>query len=362
MADIVHIYRASVPANTESYVEWVECEGFPAPKHYIYNKNRSIDFAAIEGTVSASSAATVTIVGECYPYPSCLCSYTPLPSTTTTTLAAVNFAISTDCTGTGLNGTGRITVDTFTGGNGTYYSVGIGTTSGDAFSAPQTLLSGATSYQFTSLSNGTYFVVLRDSIGNFKINSIAVSCTNTTTTTSTTSTTSTTTSTTSTSTTTTAAPNCDFNGGSAVITYTTTTTSTTTGAPTTTSTSTTSTSTTTTTTLAGTTTTTTTISGISLNVYAKDIGAFPGITLYVSVNSGSPIAVGTVDDSSCTIRGTLYEPTIAEGDSLEFTTGYLMKGSLTTCPASPTLTSYIYNVNGAASQDVYITMDSDNGL
>jgi len=223
MADIVHIYRASVPANTESYVEWVECEGFPAPKHYIYNKNRSIDFAAIEGTVSASSAASVTIVGECYPYPSCICSYNALPSTTTTTLAAVNFAISTDCTGTGLDGTGRITVNTFSGGNGIYYSVAIGPTSGDAFIAAQTLLSGASSYQFTALSNGTYFVVLRDSVGNFKINSIAVSCNATSTTTTSTSTTSTSTSTTST---TTAAPICTYAGGSVVIAYGTSTTST----------------------------------------------------------------------------------------------------------------------------------------
>ena len=356
----VKIYRISVPSSQTSYVEWTECEGWAGPKQLIYSRMPSIDVSAVQNSVSASSVATITEVGSCNPFPSCQCVYYGSTTTTTTTIPPIDFVLTPYCTGSFIDGTGTINVNTFSGGNGTYQSVAIGTTSGNAFAATPINLSGASSYEFTGLYNGVYYVVLRDSSGAFKIKTATVSCTATTTTTTTT-----TTSTTTTTTTTTAAPNCDFNGGSAVITYTTTTT---TEAPTTTTTSTTTTTTTTaaptttTTTAAPTTTTTTAAPALSLNVYAKDIGAFPGITLYVSVNSGSPIAVGTVDDSSCTIRGTLYEPTIAEGDSLEFTTGYLMKGSLTTCPPSPTLTSYIYNVSGLASQNVYITMDSDNGL
>ena len=254
MADIVHIYRASVPANTESYIDWVECEGFYAPTHYIYNKNRSIDFAAISGSVTASNpATTVVVVGDCYPFPSCQCSYDPLPpTTTTTTLGVVNFTLTPYCTGSGINGTGTINVNTFSGGSGVYQSIAIGSTAGAAFAATPTNLSGATSYEFTALSNGTYHIILRDSLGNYTTKNTIVDCINTT---STTSTTSTSTSTTSTTSTTTAAPICTYNGGSAVITYTTTTT--TTLAPTSTTTST-STSTTSTTTEPPTTTTTTT--------------------------------------------------------------------------------------------------------
>ncbi len=273
MADIVKIYRVSVPANTDSYVEWTECEGFSSPKHLIYNKNRSIDFAAIQGTVSASSTATITPVGDCYPYPSCQCSYDPLPpTTTTTTLAGVNFTLTPYCTGSGVNGTGTINVNTFSGGNGVYQSIGIGSTPGNAFAATPINLSGATSYEFTSLFNGTYHIILRDSLGNYVIKSTIVDCINVT---STTSTTSTSTSTTSTTSTTTIALNCTYNGGSAVIAYTTTTTSTststttaapttttTTAAPTTTTTTAAPTTTTTTTTEAPTTTTTTTSGGV----------------------------------------------------------------------------------------------------
>ena len=279
MADVVKIYRVSVLPNTDSYVEWTECEGFRSPKHYIYNKNRSIDFAAIENTVSASSLATILPVGDCFPFPSCQCSYEPLPpTTTTTTLASVNFNLTPYCTGSGINGTGTINVNTFSGGSGIYQSVGIGSTPGNAFAATPINLSGATSYEFTGLFNGTYHIILRDSLGNYTTKSTIVDCINTTSTTTTT---------------TTAAPICTFNGGSAVITYTTTTTSTststtTTEAPTTTTTSTAAPTTTTTTTEAPTTTTTTTASpyaSISLRNSSLDI-----VVTDVQVNSVSVIS------------------------------------------------------------------------
>jgi hypothetical protein len=218
---------------------------------------RSIDFAAINSSpyalISASSAATITEVGTCFPYPDCICSYTVLPSTTTTTVAPINFTLTPYCTGSGVNGTGTINVNTFTGGNGTYQSIAIGTTAGNAFSATPINLSGASSYEFTGLFNGTYHIILRDGLGVYTIKNTNVNCINVTSTTSTTSTS------TSTTSTTTAAINCNYNGGTAVMVYTTTTstststtaaptsttstTSTTTEAPTTTSTSTTTTTT-----------------------------------------------------------------------------------------------------------------------
>ena len=74
MAD-VYIYRVSIPSNTTSYVEWTECEGWQGPRQLLYDRMPSIDFGAIENTVSASSAATITIVGNCTPAPECGCVY-----------------------------------------------------------------------------------------------------------------------------------------------------------------------------------------------------------------------------------------------------------------------------------------------
>jgi hypothetical protein len=206
----VYIYRVSVPANQTSYVEWTECEGYSGPKQLIYNRMRTIDVQAVAGSVSASLSADISIVGNCSPYPSCECTYIGQSTTTSTTIAPINFVLTPYCTGSGVNGNGTINVNTFSGGSGTYQSVAIGTSAGQAFAATPINLSGASSYEFTGLFNGLYYVVLRDSIGGYKINSTFVDCLNTTTTTSTT-----------------AAPICTYNGGSAVITYTTTTTSTT---------------------------------------------------------------------------------------------------------------------------------------
>lgn len=248
----VNIYRVSISSNTSSNVEWKECDGDISSRELIYDRMRSIDFISQVGFVSASSTATIAVVGNCTPFPDCDCSYFPTTSTTTTTAAPINFTLSTICEGLGLNGDGKITATSFSGGSGTYQSIAIGSSPFNAFNATPTNLSGATTFDFTSLTNGTWYVILRDSVGAYTIKNIAVSCNFTT---STTSTTSTSTSTTSTTSTTTAASNCNYNGGSAVITYeTTTTTSTSTSS---TSTTTTEAPTTTTTTEAPTTTTTT---------------------------------------------------------------------------------------------------------
>lgn len=349
MADIVKIYRVSVQANADSYVEWTECEGFRSPKHLIYNKNRSIDFAAIEGSVSASSVATILSVGECYPFPSCECSYDPLPpTTTTTTLAAVNFVLTPYCTGSGVNGNGTINVNTFSGGSGIYQSVAIGTTAGQAFAATPINLSGASSYEFTGLFNGTYHIILRDSLGNYKINSTIVDCLNTTTTTSTT-----------------AAPICTYNGGSAVITYTTTTTTTsttTTEAPTTTTTTTSAptTTTTSTTTAAPTTTTTTTAApGITLFVYGKDTGANVPELQY-RVNGGMWNNMGSLD-SNCNFINSVTG--LSDGDNVEFQTdlgnAIGSTGDSTTCPFGiPFACTTSYMVTTGSPKFVAITVDS----
>jgi len=235
----INLYRVSVPAGSYSKVDWTECDINPGPTQYLYDRFTSIDLQAVNNTVSASSAATIAIIGYCND--DCTgCYLIGETTTTSTTIPPPNFNISTTCEGTGINGTGKITIGSFSGGNGTYYSVGIGTSAGTAFSATPTLLSGATSYNFTNLTNGTYHIILRDSSGANTTKNINVSCTNTTTTTSTT------------TSTTTAAPICTFNGGSVGIVYSPTTTSTSTTSTTT------STSTTSTTTAAPTTTSTTT--------------------------------------------------------------------------------------------------------
>jgi hypothetical protein len=296
----VYIYRVSVPQNQTSYVEWTECEGYSGPKQLIYDRMRTIDVQAVAGSVSASLSADISIVGNCSSYPQCECVYIGQSTTTSTTIPPVNFVLTPYCTGSGINGTGTINVNTFSGGNGTYQSVAIGTNAGQAFTATPINLSGATSYEFTGLSNGVYHIILRDSSGLFSIKSTFVDCLNTTTTTSTTST-----STTSTTSTTTAAPICTYNGGSAILINTSTTTSTsttTTAAPTTTTTTTAAptTTTTTTTTEAPTTTTTTeapvtatinidTNTSLDVNIYISSITVNGvGPVSYTGVNPNTP--------------------------------------------------------------------------
>lgn len=250
----INLYRVAVPAGSFSKVDWIECEGYYGPTQYLHNGLLSIDFQAQNNSVSASAVATVSIIGYCND--DCTgCYLIGETTTTSTTIPPVDFTLTPTCEGTGVNGTGKITVNGFSGGNGTYTSVGIGTSAGSALSATPVALSGASTYSFTGVFNGTWHIILRDSSGASTTKSTAVNCTNTTTTTST-STTSTTSTSTSTTSTTTAPVNCTYTGGTAVMVYpTTTSTSTstsTTAAPTSTTTS------TSTTTDAPTTTTTTT--------------------------------------------------------------------------------------------------------
>jgi len=281
----INLYRVSVPDGGYSKVDWIECEGYYGPTQYLQNALRSIDFQAQNNSVSASSAATIAVLGYCND--DCTgCYLIGETTTTSTTIPPVNFTLTPTCEGTGINGTGKITINGFSGGNGTYSSIAIGASAGAALSATPISLGGASTYSFTGVFNGTWFIILRDSSGAYTTKSTSVSCTNTTTTTSTTST-STTTSTTSTTSTTTAAINCNFSGGTAVVVYPTTSTSTstttTTEAPTTTTT--TQAPTTTTTTEAPTTTTTT-----STTTTAGPGGSF---TVMNTASSGQIVDVNT---------------------------------------------------------------------
>lgn len=252
----INLYRVSVPDGAYSKVSWIECGGYYGPTQYLQESLRSIDFQAQNLSVSASAVATISIIGYCND--DCTgCYLIGETTTTSTTIPPVNFTLTPSCEGSGINGTGKIIVNSFSGGNGTYTSVAIGSSAGAALSATPIALSGASTYSFTGVFNGTWHIILRDSSGASTTKTTAVNCTNTTTTTST-STTSTTSTSTSTTSTTTAAVNCTYSTGTAVVVYGTTTTTTaaptstttTTGAPTTTTTTsapTTSTSTTTTT-------------------------------------------------------------------------------------------------------------------
>jgi hypothetical protein len=296
----INLYRVSVPPGQYSKVDWTECDINPGPTQYLYDRFTSIDFQAVNNTVSASSAATISIIGYCLD--DCTgCYLIGETTTTSTTIPPVNFTISTICEGSGVNGTGKITIGSFSGGNGTYYSVGIGTSAGSAFSATPTLLSGATSYSYTSLTNGTYYIILRDSSGSPTTKNITVNCTNLTTTT------------TSTTSTTTAAPICNFNGGSATVVYpttstttsTTSTTSTTTEGPTTTTTSTTTAPTSTSTSTTSTSTSTTTaapagsfiVKNTSGSGQIDDVVTTGGAYFYFFISGAFPIATGQQADA-----------------------------------------------------------------
>ena len=323
----INLYRVAVPAGSYSKVDWVECEGYYGPTQYLQNGLLSIDFQAQNNSVSASTAATVSIIGYCND--DCTgCYLIGETTTTSTTIPPINFTLTPSCEGSGINGTGKIVVNGFSGGNGTYTSVAIGNSAGSALSATPISLSGASTYSFTGVFNGTWFIILRDSSGASTTKSTAVNCTNTTTTTST-STTSTTSTSTSTTSTTTAPINCTYNGGTAVMVYaTTTSTSTsTTAAPTSTTSTTTSTTTVapTTSTSTSTSTTTTTTSGASVPT-VDTCGGSANLAIANST-SGTYIGYTTPTDGSnnlavCTIGGSPLGPSSSDSFVGAFASSY----------------------------------------
>ena len=221
---------------TEGFVCWTEPIGTVGPCQYITNRLGCIDIAARAGSITKPADANIAQGNPLGTFDGInsfiftVCPQVPAIPTTTTTVAPITLTLTASCIGSGVNGTGRIVANAFSGGTGTFANIKIGNSLSNAAAATPIVLGGATSYTWNNLVNSVWFVILTDNLGNSNYAQVTVSCTNTTTTTSTT-------------TTTTAAPICTFNGGSAVVIYPTTTTTTSTS---TTSTSTTSTSTTTT--------------------------------------------------------------------------------------------------------------------
>jgi hypothetical protein len=327
---------------TEGFVCWTECEGDNGPCQYITNRGGGIDFRARINTITKPSDATLILLNQSGTFEGIECNiYRVLPiaptvSTTTTTAPPISLTLTASCIGTGINGTGRIVANGFTGGTGTYANIKIGNTLSAALGATPIVLSGATSYQWDNLLNQTYYVVLTDSANNTNYASVGVNCTNTTTTTST-STTTTSTSTTSTTSTTTLAPICTYNGGTAVVVYpsTTTTSTTTTLAPTTT---------TTTTTSAPTTTTTTTTSAPTSAILQWDFeligGADAAMTLYIN---GVNTLFTNVNDSG------VYN--VYEGDTIEVLV------DCNTCLSSPNVCATAESQSNKSSLDASNTVN-----
>jgi hypothetical protein len=93
-------------------------------------------------------------------------------TTTSTTLAPLDFAISYTCGG--INAT--ISIDTYTGGSGSYES-GVGFFTSEVAALANTSWVASASFAIGIGSTpGTYWMVIRDTLGTLKAKSIAVAC------------------------------------------------------------------------------------------------------------------------------------------------------------------------------------------
>jgi len=178
-----YVYRITIPDDTYSFIEWTDCSGYRGPRQILNTLNKTFEFVAQENTVSRSLDSTLVEIGSLDA--NCVPTLYPITTTTTTTIAPINFTIADiGCS----SGYGRIQISSFSGGSGTYQSVQIGYTPGEAHSKTPIALSGASTHTFTGLLNNQYFVILRDSNGLFGIKSMNVTCATITTTTTTTTT------------------------------------------------------------------------------------------------------------------------------------------------------------------------------
>jgi hypothetical protein len=99
---------------------------------------------------------------------------TPLPATpvpaTVTPLPGISFTLTASCPGT--NGsTGRLVASSYTGGNGNYTQIQLGTSPYTG-----TLYTAYADHQWDNLTDGTYYVTLYDSATNRGVVNRAVSC------------------------------------------------------------------------------------------------------------------------------------------------------------------------------------------
>lgn len=117
----------------------------------------SLDCTACAATVPTTTTTTSTTTTT-----TAAPTTTTTSTTTTTTLSGVSVSGVASCPGT-CNGTGRIVI-TGSGGTGVYqYSIDGGATFGS-------------SNTFSSLSNGTYYIAVRDSLGTVANSTVVVSC------------------------------------------------------------------------------------------------------------------------------------------------------------------------------------------
>jgi hypothetical protein len=192
-------------STTGSGTEWTPSQGIGL---YLMQFGGSTKWSVLVGTTGLINAVT-----------SCAGVST---TTTTTTLPPITVTATASCDGSGFSGQGRVTASSFSGGSGSYTVAAIGTSEANAIAcvnnpacAQRVSIVGLTSYAWTSLANGPYYVAIKDTAGGLGFSSVATVSCNATTTTTTTSTSSTTTS--STTTTTTSAPTNVWliNGGAA---------------------------------------------------------------------------------------------------------------------------------------------------
>jgi hypothetical protein len=96
-------------------------------------------------------------------------------TTTSTTLAPLDFEISFNCGGSGgINAT--ISIDTYTGGSGSYES-GVGFFTSEVAALANTSWAASASFAIgIGTTPGTYWMVIRDTLGTLKAKSIAVAC------------------------------------------------------------------------------------------------------------------------------------------------------------------------------------------
>jgi hypothetical protein len=176
LQDVVNVVNPAtgdlISCNNNSIAEYFDAR-YSGDKNSLYNfRNYGFD------PVSSTSTTTTTS--------------TTSTSTSTTTLQPLDFAINSSCTY--YPDTLTISTSSYVGGSGVYYAgTSIFNSESEALSNTNWILVNGFGAGITP-ANGTYWAVVKDSVGNIKAKSVVVSCfpapsTSTSTTTSTTTTT-----------------------------------------------------------------------------------------------------------------------------------------------------------------------------
>ena len=105
---------------------------------------------------------------------------TPTPTNTQTrtqtpsiTPVGITLSLTASCDSPVFDGNGRVYANNFAGGTSSYDYITIATSQANAISqiqfGPRTFIGGATDYNFTSLSNNSYWVALMDTLGAYGV-------------------------------------------------------------------------------------------------------------------------------------------------------------------------------------------------